>query len=179
MYEPSVKQQISQRDWEKEKAREGRDRRGSGHSGAIEREVDDGVEVPPVDPEVVAVFVEDENFRRELRAEDPFPLEHDRLGGADDAGDRVIFGLELGVKAFAGRGARIIGYAEDFAVKPLRHSGIAGHEVDLEILAIGFMQSGNEVVEQPARSALDEEHFCERRIPAAEKVAQTNILTVG
>ena len=115
----------------------------------------DRVGVTPIEPEIVAVLVQDENLRRQFRREDPFPFGHDRLSGTDDSGDRVLLGGEFGVKALAGCGALIIRNAKYFAVKSLRDSGIAGDQIDREIIAVRFVETGDKIIEKTPGSAFD------------------------
>src|SRR5579871_6674045 len=71
--------------------------------------------MPAVEPEVVAVFIQDEDLGRHPGREHPLPLGHDRLGGADDPGHVIVLRLEFAVELFARRASRIISDAIDAA----------------------------------------------------------------
>src|SRR5579883_748740 len=177
MRKTCVHKQITECQGEEEQSRDGRNRRCAGHACPIQHEVRHDPPVTPVEPEIIAVLVDDKDFSGQLGRERPFPFGHDRLAGADDPGDRIIFRLEFRKEPLARLPALVIGDSKHFAAKAFGDARKAGHQVDFDLFAVGFVQSRDQIVEQPARPAFDLLSFCEGRIAAAKKVAQEIILT--
>src|SRR5262245_15678041 len=97
-----------------------------------------------VEPEVVAIFVDDENLGGDAEGQSPFPLGHERLGGADDAGQRVSILRELTVEAAASAASAVISDAvqpRSFGSEAARKLGVAGDQIDGDFLAPGFAES--------------------------------------
>src|SRR5947209_7508624 len=102
-----------------------------------------------VEPEIIAVLVDEENLGGDTERQRPFPFEHDGLAGADDAHESVAIGGELAVEPAASVAAAIVGGAVDAGVggKALGQTGVAGDEVDGDIVAPGIAEAVDDAFE--------------------------------
>ena len=91
-----------------------------------------------VDPEVISVFVDDENLGWNPRCQGPFPFGHQRLARTDDAEKRVAVLAEFAVKPAPQLAAAIIGNAikpRGFGTESLGKRGIAGDQIEENVVA--------------------------------------------
>ena len=134
----------------------------------------DQAPVIAVDPEVVPVFVDDENLGWNPRRQGPFPLGHQRLARADNAEKRVAVLAEFAVKLAPEFAPAIIGDAIEprgFGTESLGKRGIAGDQVEPDIVTPDVPQAGKEALQKMSRPALHEEDGMDRRIAASEDVS--------
>ena len=76
-------------------------------AGSKEHEVTNGLPIGAVEPEKVAVLVDDEHFDGQAQSERPFPFGHDGLSGADHDQDFRPAGSEQPVEAAAASSASV------------------------------------------------------------------------
>jgi cation transport regulator ChaB len=152
---------------------EGTDSAGAGEARAKKNEVADDGQVATVEPEIIAVFVEHENFRGEARGERPFPLGHDGQRATDHAGHVVMVGVQLLVEQLAAGAVGIIGDAIDLAqvgAKISRHAAETGNQVGVHV-RVKVVQAGQEFFVQFAIAAFDQQDAGERGEAFREEVA--------
>src|SRR5579864_5282331 len=129
-----------------------------------------------MDAEIVAIFVYHEELGVELPGKRPFPLGHQRFGGADDAGEIVMARGEGRVEAAARIAAAILVHVEDFSAESLGRIAEAGDQIDLEGLAVDFEEMRDQAVEDSARSAFDQQNPAKGRDTLSKESAQRIIL---
>ena len=157
MHRARVEQQVNERHRKKEEAGDGGDGGGSGEAGAKQHEVQDETPLAPIGPEEIAIFIDHEKLRGNLRGEPPFPFGHDRLSGADDADGGVIARPQFGQQTGAAGWIGVVGDTRNLSTKPDRCAGEAGDQIDLHRVAENLVEFGNQRIEQLARAALNQQ----------------------
>src|SRR6266404_3314709 len=115
-----VQNQIEQSEWEEQQPGQRANRACASQAGAKQNEMANVAEMSAIEPEIVAVFIEDENFGGKTGREHPLPFGHDRFGGADDTHDGIVLGVKLSVEPLAGITIGIVGDAIDGAAVGLK-----------------------------------------------------------
>src|SRR6266566_2575976 len=134
---------------------------------------DDGP-VTVIEPEVIAIFVQNKKFGGQAPGQGPLPLGHDRLGAADDAGDGIAVARQLAIEPGSPRPAAVIGDPVDGGgggVKPIGQPRIAGHQIDEDGGAVRIADSGDDALEQIPGTALDQQNARSFRLPSGEEIS--------
>src|SRR5216684_2998201 len=150
-----VQNQIEQREREQDQACQGADGARTGQARAKQNEMADVAEVTAVEPEVVAIFIQDENFGWEAGSQHPFPFGHNGFGRADDADDGIAIGAKLSVEPLAGVAVGIIGDAIDFTTAGLKiiwNAAVAGEQVGLHV-GVNVVKSTEKIFQELTASA--------------------------
>src|SRR5689334_24249777 len=113
MYSGCIEQQVKHSKREQEQPRQGTNGTGAGKARAEQHEVPDSGVVSTIQPEVIAILIEDENLGGQAKRQHPLPFCHDGLGGAYDAQNAIAVAGEFAVKARTALAATIIGDAVD------------------------------------------------------------------
>ena len=144
--------EVQQRERKNQQARQSSHRARARQSRAIQDETPDDGGMPAVEPEVIAVFVEDQELRGDAQRQHPLPFGHDWLGGADDDDYVVMLRRQLCVQPLACFRVGIIGdavYSTPFAPKMFGQAGIAGYEIGLQV-GVLLIKAAEHVLEQQA-----------------------------
>jgi hypothetical protein len=159
----SVEHQEQYGERKQQQATDGLDCICTGKSGPEKNKVPNRAPLRSVEPEVVAIFVDYEEFGRDARRQQPLPLRHDRLLRADDANSRISSGAELAYKLRPAGTAVEIGnlvHGTALMLEGLRGATVAGYDVDL---AAGLVQPREQGLVQLSRSTLDKNNSVEVR----------------
>ena len=133
-----------------------------------------------IQPEVVAILIQDENFTGQPGGQHPFPFGHDGFSRADDSNHGVVIGCQQTIQLFARATVGIIGNAIDASsVRPemLRQASVAGDQVGLHI-RMNIVQAAKQILEKIAPPAFNQQYAGEGRNASAEKVAQSLLFHV-
>ena len=132
-----------------------------------------------IDPEIIAVFIENEELCRNFPRNHPLPLGHNGLRGAEDAQDVIALIAQQRVEPFPPVCAGIFARPID---RPLRlaerfwKSGITGNQIELHLAAVDFVQPRQHVFKQLSRAALDKEDAVERWDLVGHEAAQNTTI---
>src|SRR5437588_6462525 len=129
-----VQNQIKQSKREQQQSGQGAYCARARQARAKQNEMANVAEMSAIEPEVIAIFIKDENLGGKTGREHPLPFGHDRFGGADDTNDGIVIGVKLSVEPLAGVAVGIIGDAIDVTtrrLKILRYSAVAGEQIGL------------------------------------------------
>ena len=132
-----------------------------------------------VEPEIIAVFIDDENLRRDPQRDHPLPLRHDRLAGADHPHQRITILRELPVQ-FAAPFAppKVAGTIHARVLREtLRQSRVARHQVDRDVFPPRLPQPRNDSLQQIARAAFNQKNRVRVRNSAAQEIAHSEPAT--
>jgi hypothetical protein len=106
-------------------------------AGSKEHEVTNGLPIGPVEPEEVAVLVDDEHFDGQAQSERPFPFGHDGLSGADHDQDFRPAGSEQPVEAAAASSASVFvdRVNRRFGGKTYWQARVAGGQIERHVVS--------------------------------------------
>ena len=170
-----VQDQVQQGEGKQDQSRECADGAGAGEAGAEQDKMAYGSDVAAIEPEIVAVFVEHENFSGKTHGQHPFPFGHNGLGRADDSDDDVAVGGQLFIEPLARAAIGIFGdavYRSELSAEILRDSGVARYEIGLHLRVV-IVEAAEQLFEQVAAAAFDKEDAGEGRDGSREKIAHS------
>jgi hypothetical protein len=127
-----------------------------------------------VQPEIIGVFIDDENLGAETQSQHPFPFCQDGLARTDDPHMRVAILSQLGVEPALAGAPAVIRNAVDARTRlipSLRCLRIAGHQVDRHFGTPRLAEFGQKLFQQPPRPALHQQNGFGVRQPPRQKVA--------
>lgn len=157
MHCASVKDQVRERQREQQESDQSRNGGRAGEAGPVRDEPRDIPPVRPIEPEEIAVFVQDEDLRLQVRAQPPLPFGHDRLARANHPHDGILAGVKVGQNPIAGSRAAVFGDTKHASVETLRQAGVAGDQVDFELVPEEAAERGYDALNQMARTAFDQQ----------------------
>jgi hypothetical protein len=131
-----VKQKKRQGQGKDQDAADGSDGVAAAQAGSKQNEVTNGLPIGSVEPEEVAILVDDEHFDGQAQRERPFPLGHDGLPGTDHDQNFRPAGSEQPVEASAALSASVLvdGVDGRFGGKAYWQAGVAGGQVERRAL---------------------------------------------
>ena len=117
-----------------------------------------------VEPEIVAVLIQQEEFARQARRQHPLPFGHDRFSRADDANHGVFIGCQFGIESLARGRIGIIRHPVDRA--PLRaelqrRARVTGHQIRRH-LWMHVIEPVKQIFQQLTASAFHQQDAGER-----------------
>ena len=169
--ETGIENEEKQSERKGEQAADGSERPFPGQPQADQGEAANGARILPLHPEVIAIFINDEKLRGHAQCDQPFPFGHDRLGGADHAGEGVVAGTQFANQPGAAFAGIIVGHTINGGVLVAgRGAAVAGHNVDADPGSPHVVKMGHHSFEQRSVAALNEQNSGQGRFAPGEKV---------